>query len=398
MRILYVSADPGIPVFGEKGASIHVRAMVSALHRRGHEVVVASPRLDPGSGRLPASVRCVTIPPVRPRDFESLGEVLAQGARQTTAVREIASECGAEAVYERYSLAACAGARASNSMGIPLVLEVNAPLRDEERRFRQLAHEPAALLAEQESFAAAQVLIAVSDALADWLVSEGVDRGRVHVIGNAPPPRAFAAKPPLDDGQLVTVGFSGGLKLWHGIETLALGFELAVAEGARMRLEIVGSGPASEVLDEVQLPEAQVVRHGHLSHDNALAMLERWDVGVAPYMALDRFYFSPLKLVEYMAAGLCPVVTNVGQLPQTVQHGRAGVIVPPGDPAALARALLALDRDRGRLRMLGERARDVVAALPGWDEIADRVIGWIEEAARAQTGAGEIAAARGGGS
>lgn len=374
MRLLYLSGDPGIPVLGEKGASIHVRALASCFAELGHELTLASPRLEPGSGRLPANVRLAEIPAVRPVECATHEDVQEQVARQSQAVIELARRERVQAIYERYSLTGCAGARAATALGLPLALEVNAPLREEERRFRRLAHESAAIAAEQEAFAAAGRIFAVSSTLAAWLSSLGVEPERVEVMENAPPARTFAPKPALASDDQIVVGFAGGLKPWHGIETLALGFERALERGARMRLEIVGRGPAEVILDQAGLPLERVTRRGHLPHDEALAALEAWDVGLAPYPVFEGFYFSPLKLVEYMAAGLCPVVSDVGELAQTVEHGRAGVVVRPGDADALAAALLALDRDRVRLRALGERARAAALRRPSWRHNAAHVL------------------------
>jgi glycosyltransferase involved in cell wall biosynthesis len=384
MRILYLSADPGIPVHGQKGASIHVRAMVAALSELGHELIVASPRIEAGSGALPESARCVPIPAVRPRECGTVAEVIAQAEQQAQAVRGLARSFRVVGIYERYSLSAHAGARASSALGLPLVVEVNAPLRDEERRFRHLCHESVAAAAEDETFAAATRIIAVSDPLVAWLVSRGVPRARVELIPNPPPARRFRVKDPLaDDGEIV-VGFAGGLKPWHGVETLVRGCELAFRAGARMRLEVLGRGPAEAIIEHADLPQESLTQWGHLPHADALRVLERWDVGLAPYTALDGFYFSPLKLTEYMAAGLCPVVSNVGALGRTVRHGEAGVVIPPDDPQALADALLALDRDRERLRELGRRAQRAVSEQRGWREIAAWVIEVFAEALLAQ--------------
>jgi glycosyltransferase involved in cell wall biosynthesis len=176
----------------------------------------------------------------------------------------------------------------------------------------------------------------------------------------------------------VVVGFAGGLKLWHGIETLVRGLELALQGGARMRLEVLGTGPAEDVLDRVALPDDRLRRLGHLPHADALDVLERWDVGVAPFSAVEGFYFSPLKLFEYMAAGLCPVVSEVGELAEIVEHGRAGVLVPPDDATALAQALSSLDRDRERLRELGARAQLVARSRPSWSDNARRAVAALE--------------------
>jgi glycosyltransferase involved in cell wall biosynthesis len=388
MRLLYLSADPGIPILGGKGASVHVRALLAELAALGHDVIAASPRLEPGINDLPLGVRGVEIPAVRPRECATPAEVLAQAVLQTAAVEALARDAGIEAIYERYSLASFAGARASVTLGIPMVLEVNAPLRAEEERFRQLAHEGAAIQAELETFAAARRIFVISGSLAQWLTDNGVNATRVEVMENAPPARSFATKAPIDKSADVVVGFSGGLKPWHGIENLLQGFELALQAGARMRLEILGSGPAERSIEQTALPDGRLVRLGHVPHEQALDTLERWDVGVAAFSDLEGFYFSPLKLFEYMAAGLCPVVSDVGGLGAIVEHGRAGIVVAPDDPRALAQALLTLDRNRALLRELGARARSVSGRRPSWAENAGRVIAAIEDACTASSAIG----------
>lgn len=381
MRLLYLSADPGVPVFGGKGASIHLRSMVGAFAELGHAVVVASPRLEPGEEELPAGVRTVPIPAVRPRSAPSAEEVVRQIEAQTIAVEELATREEVAGIYERYSLTSCAGARAAGALSIPLVVEVNAPLRAEERRFRQLAHEELALAAEQETFTAATLLVAVSSWLRDWLVSTGAPADRVQTIPNPAPRGNPAARRNLAEGEPLRVGFSGSLKPWHGVETLLEGFQRASEHGANLDLEIVGDGPGAEAVQAAAAASPRITWLGHLPHAQVLERLRSWHVGVAPYIALEDFYFSPLKLGEYMGAGLCPVVSEIGPLPELVQGGTCGVLIPPGDPEALAGALVALDRDRARVRELGHRAWALAVQRPTWRDVALRVCAAFEATA-----------------
>jgi glycosyltransferase involved in cell wall biosynthesis len=106
------------------------------------------------------------------------------------------------------------------------------------------------------------------------------------------------------------------------------------------------------------------------SRPDVPALLRGCDVGVLA-SASEGF---PLSLLEYGQAGLAAVATRVGQCAEVLDGGAAGILVPPGDAAALAVALLALLRDAGRRQVLGERLARRVREL--WSAAA--VIGRLE--------------------
>ncbi len=120
-----------------------------------------------------------------------------------------------------------------------------------------------------------------------------------------------------------------------------------------------------------------VVFTGAVPHASMPACLAACDIGVAPFdigahrdLALG-FYWSPLKIFEYMAAGLPVVAPAADRIPTLVEHEREGLLYPQGDPGALASALERLIDARLRAR-LGSAARDRAVrdvqlgrALPG---------------------------------
>jgi glycosyltransferase involved in cell wall biosynthesis len=110
------------------------------------------------------------------------------------------------------------------------------------------------------------------------------------------------------------------------------------------------------------------------------------DAGIAPYPATSRFYFSPLKVLEYMAAGLPVVASRLGQIAELVEDGRSGILCPAGDAAALAGALDALRRDPALRARLGAAGCEAARRRHGWDA----VVGAILERA----GLGAVALAR----
>jgi glycosyltransferase involved in cell wall biosynthesis len=98
------------------------------------------------------------------------------------------------------------------------------------------------------------------------------------------------------------------------------------------------------------------------------------DAAVAPYPALANFYFSPLKVYEYLAAGLPVVASRLGQLERLVEHGVTGLLVPPENAAALADALERLQGDGALRARLGQAARARVLRDHTWDAVVRRIL------------------------
>jgi glycosyltransferase involved in cell wall biosynthesis len=366
MRLLFLSADPGVPVLGHKGASVHVRELATALANAGTEVHIASPRVEPEGDRLDAPVTLHPVAPVLPKAHADSSALAAAVDRQAEQVLRLARALAVEAVYERFSLFSAAGARAAAALKIRHVVEVNAPLRNEAARFRTLPHPRDAALLEREALGAAERVLAVSEPLARRLVADGVHARRVEVLPNGVDSARF--RPTIRDETRFVAGFAGSLKPWHGVEILVE----ALAAAPETHLEVIGTGPCIDALDA--LPPGRVTRRGTLPHREVAAAIARWDVGVAPYLPLEGFWFSPLKVLEYMAAGCCPVVSDLGDAREVLGDGERGVVVAPGDPAALSHALRTLSRDRQRTSRLGRAARAWVATERTWAAVAGRIL------------------------
>lgn len=383
-RLLYLSADPGVPVLGHKGASIHVRELAGALAATGIAVTVASPRVAFEGDELDAGIRVEAIDAVLPRDHPTVIALRRAVQAQAARVGELAARLRADAVYERFSLFTNAGAKAAVALGVPYVVEVNAPLREEAALFRTLPHPEEAAAIESGVLAAADLIFAVSEEVRNALAELGVSRSKVDVLPNGVDPRKFPPRTGRGRRPL-TIGFCGSLKPWHGVEVLVEAFRRALGEldEGSLRLEVVGDGPEARTLDRAALPEGSLVRHGALPHRAARRVMASWDVGVAPYLPLPRFYFSPLKVLEYLATGLCVVASDLGQIRALLRRGEAGVLVPPGDAASLAEALVSLARDPAHARALGERGRAHVLSSHTWTLNAHRVLGALSPRDRA---------------
>lgn len=382
MRLLYLSADPGVPILGHKGASVHVRALLKAFAEEGLEVVVASPRIAFEGERLEAPATLVAITPVLPKAHRGEASLREAVQRQAEEIRELAADLAVDAVYERFSLFSNGGVEAALGLGVPHALEVNAPLRAEAARFRTLPHPALAEIVERDVVARTNRLFPVSSTLAHLLVAAGAAVEKLEVAPNGIDADAFRALSPVRSANF-TVGFAGSLKPWHGIEVLLEGFGLALAREPGLRLEVVGSGPLAQLVTGSRLPPERLVYHGQLTHRETIGVLAGWDVGAAPFASLEDFYFSPLKVGEYMAAGACPIASDLPSLRELLGHGERGVLVDAGDAAAFARALVELARNREHAAELGRRARSYALSTLDWSRNARRALEALGALARA---------------
>ena len=384
MKIAYVCADPGVPVFGCKGCSLHVQEMLRALRNKGASVHLLATRTG---GNAPADLADLPVQalPAYAGEDEAARERAqwAANAGLTSAVRSLSH---LDLVYERYSLWSHAGLEVAREAGIATVLEVNAPLIEEQQQFRQLHDPVAALASARRAFSAADVLVAVSDGVAAYLQGFPEARGRVHVIANGVDTERFVSQPTLIGTRPFTIGFVGTLKPWHGVDVLLRAFARFHADNAESRLLIVGHGPERERLDSlvVELDVAHAVEFtGAVTPSLVPSMLARMDVGVAPYPESADFYFSPLKVYEYMAAGLVVVASRIGQLEGLIRDGEDGVLCPPGDAEALAASFVQVSSNPDWARALGDRARHKMQSAHTWSAVAHKVLNLAASSRRA---------------
>jgi len=385
MRVAYVCTDVGVPVFGRKGASVHVQAVVRALLRRGAEVHLLAARLGGSPPADFAEVRVHILPVERSHDPAD-DEARAQraDAAAATVLDDIQAEAPIDLVYERYSLWGRTATSWAQRHGVPSLLEVNAPLVDEQATHRILHDRPAAEAVALHAFGAASAIVCVSDGVAAWARSRSKDPSRVHVISNGVDTTRVrpSGRPPAPaTGALFTVGFVGTLKPWHGVETLIEAFAVLTAADPSYRLLLVGDGPQAGPLREQA--ERAGISHavqmtGSVDPDEVPDLLRGMDVAVAPYPALKGFYFSPLKVTEYLAAGLPTVASRVGPLPELLDLGRAGVLVPPGDPVALAAAIRALRADPARRTELARTGRLRAISQYEWSSVVSRALALVD--------------------
>ena len=381
-HIAYLCADPGIPVYGNKGASIHVQNIIRAFIRAGHRVTLFANRIDGTPPPGLETVHLVPLPAPPKGDNETRARAIL--AAHDTITAAIAAHAPYDLLYERYSLWSDIGMRYAEAAGIPSVLEINAPLIDEQRTHRELVLPAEAETIAKSAFSRARELIAVSPGVAAYL--KNWPHRRITTLANGVEPQTFAAALPIraarkDDE--TRIGFLGTLKPWHGLPDLVAAFARVHAAYPAARLHIIGDGPGRADL-ETDLAARGLTPYAHISGSIAAAdvpaALGQIDIATAPYPAQDNFYFSPLKIYEYHAAGLPVITSRVGHLAEVVHDGEDGLLVPPDDPQALADAILSLARNPAHRTHLGDAGRIRVAREHSWESVAAKILALTEDA------------------
>ena len=206
-------------------------------------------------------------------------------------------------------------------------------------------------------------VFAVSEGLARWSVERlGLREERVEYLPNfvvkLDAVRAQPALPGRPGKRVVCVGNFRAQK-----DHLTLIRALRLVKDRIPALHLLHVGGAVET----GVREAVVAEVKRLGLENAVSLLGERDDVAAILQACDIGVLSsvseglPLSLIEYGFAGLAPVSTKVGQCAEVLDFGKAGLLVPPSDPGALAEALVSLLEDDERKAMVARRFQARVA-------------------------------------
>lgn len=384
MRVAVLCSDLGVRVPGEKGASLHLAAITNALSRSDNDVMLIGVA---GHGPPPAGIRCLLQP------HPGRSEGLSRELRKLSFVDQLVAVAAApladfapDVIYERLSLFGTAGHRLARLTGAVHALEINALPADEERRWRQLRLNAIGQDRQEHVLTAADLRIAVSEELAD-AVRRLVPERPTHVVPNGADVEAFRELPERREArehfglpcQGNLLGFVGSLRPWHGLE-FAIEALNTIPEGL---LVIAGDGPVRSTLEWLAREQGTADRIrwlGRVPHRLIPTLLAALDVALLPYPAIDEFSFSPLKLYEYLAAGVPVVASDIGQVRAVLDGGRLGKLVAPGEPAALARAVELILRDPTAARSLAAAARGPALESHSWDQRARQLTEIFSEA------------------
>jgi glycosyltransferase involved in cell wall biosynthesis len=386
LRVL-VLAETFHPVLG--GGETQGRLLCERLASRGHEVTVVTRRSEQGLARVDrlGSVRVARVRPGGKGGYKRWGMLgpaawslvrrrrdydvaLILGFRALGLVLPVLRLLEKPAVLKAESMGEMSGAFFDARLGRLGLSRETTPVR-------------LLLAGRNRVLRGADAFVAISRAIRDEMVAAGVAPERITLIPNAVDTSVFRPPTPeekaglrrelgLASGETVFV-YTGRLVRYKGLPLLLRAWG-AVARGrAGLRLLLVGEGGEDMDNCEAELKE-YVRRHG-------LAPSVTFTGGVADVhrylQASDAFVFPTeneafgISLVEAMACGLPCLASAAGGVTDIVTPGRDGLLVPPGDGAALEAGLRGLASDPAERARLGWAARATVVERFGVEAVVD---------------------------
>jgi phosphatidylinositol alpha-mannosyltransferase len=357
------------------GVTGHIEALAAELRRTGHDVSVLAP-VDPPD-RLSARLHRGARPQDRelPEWLVPLGRTVgfaANGAVSNLAVTGLSlTRLWDELSSGRYDVAHV------HEPVAPLVgwhaLVPDLPLVGTFHCYstNRLTNNTANALGAWRVLNRLRVRIAVSEAAA-W-TGRRFYGGRYRVIPNGVHVEPLAERIPRGPADPLRLVFVGQAVERKGLPVLLRAFE-ALREHLPVHLDIVGATP--EEIGSMMLDDRGVRALGKVSDERKRQALREADLLCAPSLGGESF---GMVLTEAFAAGTPVVASDIAGYADVVTDGADGVLVPRGDPTALAETLRDLALDPARRARLGRRAEHS-AQRYAWPRVAEEIVGAYEDA------------------
>jgi glycosyltransferase involved in cell wall biosynthesis len=351
----------------EDAQGIHVQEMVNAFRELGHEVEIAAIASE-GKNQASKSSESLTsrfaakVPPLAYELLEILYNFYGFWLLAKKVVR-----FRPHFIYERYALYTVAGILASKLFRIPLLLEVNAPLAYEKKKYEKLALPSLARTFERWICSHSYKTIVVSTPLKKLLQSIGVPYNHMVTISNGINPRVF--NPNIDgeavrkrfgfDGKIV-LGFVGWFRKWHGLEELLRAYVTHNMQEKNIHLLLIGDGPAYEDLEsyarENGIIGTGVTFTGPVPRSEVPSYIAAFDLALQPDVT---DYASPIKLFEYMAMGKGVIAPNKDNIKEILGHGYKALFEAVNWDD-MARTILKYAQSKQQAIELGEQAQNII--------------------------------------
>jgi glycosyltransferase involved in cell wall biosynthesis/peptidoglycan/xylan/chitin deacetylase (PgdA/CDA1 family) len=230
----------------------------------------------------------------------------------------------------------------------------------------------------------ADVIISPSQGLAKRLRELSGKSAQIFVVPNGADHTVFRPLPQPEVREKLglpksvpLVIYAGGLQTWQGVDVLLHAFALLISQMPHCKLVVVGGQNEKDREKYPQIAESlgishQVIFVPFVPYEQSALYIAAADVCVAPYKPGCEGA-SPLKVFAYLSCGRPVVISDLRETADLVRASGAGLLVPPGNPEALAEALRQLLSDPALCAEMGRRGREAILNGYTWDHNAQRI-------------------------
>jgi glycosyltransferase involved in cell wall biosynthesis len=243
-------------------------------------------------------------------------------------------------------------------------------------------------------------VVVVTESFRRRVIDKGVAPERITVIPNGVDPSLYFAvdeAPPMPalvrrDGEFL-VGYLGNIGAGQGLLSVLDAAAILAHEAPGVRVVIAGDGPerARLVRRLAELALANVTVHPPIPKSDTRAFYNACDACLVPLAPVPVFQETvPSKIFEIMACERPVIAALEGEGARIVAQSEGGVHVPPGDPRALAAAVMAMRaRPADERRAMGRAGRAYAVAHYGRDQLADRYLDLVRRLTAPRAAAGD---------
>ena len=351
--MLYVTAESLVE---GAAAHVHVNEIIEGLKRRGWSTELVAPRYDTSGAR--------------PNILRRFYEIAAVNWRAARGLKNV------DAIYCRTNPLLMPLTWLALRRGVAVVHEANGPYADVAIAHPWTRPIVGVFTAMQRwQFRKASGVVSVTPQLCEWLEGER-RRSDVGLISNAANTDLFTPDVQAEDpAPQPFVAFFGALAQWHGVDMMLA----AIAHPdwpQGVRLVVIGDGADSDKVRIAAARDPRIVHLGRQPYRRVPALIRNAVCGLVTIVDVGGRALTglaPLKLFESLAMGQPVIVTDYPGQSDFVRENGCGIVVAPGDAAALALAVAAFVRDPEAAKAMGARGREAVLRDHSWDQRAGDV-------------------------
>jgi glycosyltransferase involved in cell wall biosynthesis len=360
------------------GQYVHFEEMTKALQKLGHEIILAAPGAITKENFGGESRTLELLKRILPNILYELMEFSYALLDYIRLIRAIKRN-KPDVIYERYNLFLPSGIMAKKQFGIPLILEVNAPLYRERKKYGGLALNGLARWSEKFVWTGADRVLSVTKVLANYIHDIGVPMKKITVIHNGVDINKFRTMTSKNEAKIrlklngkLVLGFVGFLREWHGLKEVV---DLIKSnESLPLHFLVVGDGPDRSRL-EVRAKQLGIIDRititGVVSREKIVKYIEAFDIALQADVVA---YASPLKLFEYMALQRAIVAPNKDNIREILTHTKDAILFESDVPESLGRSIEQIAKDQPLREQLGRAAKQTIIDRGfTWQKNAERV-------------------------